>query len=161
MDVTMKNKELITLWNSLFEFSEKKGTSFAYAITKTRSNIEGRIDELMKLQVPSRKYVEYDGKRVALCAKYADKNEDGSAKQERNNYIVIENKVIFDEEMGKLNEEYKEARVEFEQRAMEFSKILQEDVTVKIHQIRIEDFPGDMTSTEMEVLLPLVRDESL
>jgi len=159
--VTMKYKDVVALWNSIYESSDKKGTKFAYAIIKTKQNITPVVDELMKLQIPPKEYVAYDNKRAALCVEYSEKDENGKPKTSKNNYIIAEDrKAEFDEKMKALNEENSEVQKAFLKQIGDYNEKLNEDVEVHLHKIPLSQFPSDMTTEELERFLPLVLDDS-
>lgn len=158
---TMKYKDVVALWNSIYEAGGKKGTKFAYGVIKTRQSIEPVINELMKLQVPPKEYVEYDNKRSKLCVEYSDKDENNKPKTTGNNYIIAEDrKPEFEEKMKGLNEEYAEVQKAFLKQIGDYNEKLNEEVKVHLHKIPLSQFPADMTTEELERFLPLVLDDS-
>lgn len=159
--VTMKYKDVVALWNSIFESNDKKGTKFAYAIIKTKQNITPIVDSLMKLQMPPKEYVAYDRKRVEMCIEYAEKDENNKPKTSGNNYIIAEDrKAEFDEKMTAHNVENAEVQKAFLKQIGDYNEKLNEDVEVNIHKIPLSQFPPDMTSEELERFLPLVDDDT-
>ena len=158
MIVKMTYKDLVSLWNAIYEIGERKGTKFAYAVLKTKQNIEPLINELARLQLPPKRFVEYDEKRIALCTEYSDKDENGNPKTDGDNFVVDSRRSEFDEKMKALSEEYSDAQSEFESKIFEYNAKLGQSVEVSIHKIPISDFPSDMTSTELERFMVFVSE---
>lgn len=160
--VTMKYKEVVALWNAIFEISGKKGTKFAYAVIKTKQNITPVVDELMKLQLPPRDYVAYDTKRIEICKEYSEKDEKGNPKTNGNNFIIAEDrKAEFEAKIVEHNEANSEVQKAFLNQVCDYNKKLDENVEVNIHKIPLSQFPPDMSTEELEKFLPLVFDDSL
>lgn len=159
MKTTMQYKDVVALWNAIFEASGKKGTKFAYAILKTKQNIRPVVDELMKLQMPPPKFVEYDDKRYAFCIEYSEKDEAGKPKTNGNNFVIEElRRAEFDEKMKAHNIEYAEAQKEFAAQVAEYNRKLNEEAEVELHTVLLSQLPSDMTSEEIEPFLPLVEE---
>ena len=159
MKTTMQYKDVVALWNAIYEASGKKGTKFAYSILKTKQNIRPVVDELMKLQAPPAKFVEYDNKRHAFCIEYSEKDEDGKPKTNGNNFVIEESRrAEFDEKMKAHNIEYADAQKEFAEQIAKYNQKLNENVEVELHTVLLSQLPSDMTSDEIEPFLPLVSE---
>ena len=71
-------RELITIWNTLENFSKQKVTrNFSYGIIRNKKIIKDEIEALEEAQTPSKEFQEYEKARIIICHKYVDRNDNG------------------------------------------------------------------------------------
>src|SRR3990167_10828895 len=102
----MTKQEATNLYRNLNRLGDLKGVKFAYAVSKNINLIKTEIDLLEKAIAPSEEYKKVDELRVAICEKYAKKDENGKVIIKDNAYD-IEDTEAFEAELKKLKEEYK------------------------------------------------------
>ena len=151
------NQKLGELFQGIKSVSELKGVKFAYGMAKNRRLIEEESKILQEALKPSDKFQEYDKKRIEMCEKYADKDDKGKAKLEKNAYIFsVENKKKFDKDIEGLRKEYKKEVDDRETQAAEFQKLMEKESDYKPFIIAYEDVPEDITSDQMNGIIDLI-----
>lgn len=78
----MTNSEAIQIFqkleNNKLKLDQLKGTDIVYKITKNYNLLYDYIVLLNELIKPSDVFIEYNNKRIEICEKYADKEQDGT-----------------------------------------------------------------------------------
>lgn len=93
-------------------------------------------------------YTEYEKERVELVKKHGDKDDKGELKTNENGTVNIQNPSEFAKDIETLKEKHKE-----------LFKFLEEEVEIKLHQIRLMDMPDlPLGQQDMDILLPLIVD---
>jgi vacuolar-type H+-ATPase subunit I/STV1 len=163
----MTNREIAALWNVLnsSEVAGLKGAKFAFAVAKNMSAIKPTIDALETAQNKALECVkEYEESRIRLCMLYADKDESGEPKRftdqdggER--FSITEQREEFDKSVEHLRGTYHGAIEEKKRLDKEFSELLDDEVEVSIHTVKLSDVPDDITVGAMQGLAPMIAEE--
>lgn len=153
----MKKRELLDFNNALKSVSELKGVKFAYAVAKNTKVIKNEVEAILDAQKSSKEFQEYDNERIELCKLMAVKDESGKPKVTQNNFD-IEDKEAFDKEFNKLKKKYKEAIEDRDKQLEEFNKLLEEEVKIKLHKVKVEELPSDITPKQLNSIFEMVID---
>lgn len=153
----MNKKELLEFNNALKSVSDLKGVKFAYAVTKNKNNIKNEVEAIVEAQNQSDEYKEYEKERIALCEEMAIKDENGKPKINKFNY-EIEDEKAFEVKFDELKEKHKEAIEKREKQLEDFELLLEEAAEVKIHKVKIEDLPNDITPKQLEGIFEMLMD---
>ena len=168
MKIKLTGVELIQLKRALNEVgSVKASCKFAYAVAKTQGAIASEIAALQKASraVDHPDFAEYQKKRTAVQERYAEKDAHGKAVILKGatplQYHILPEKIAdLDKELNKLTTDKKYAKMMEHCKEVEaFNKgLLDGVIELEVHQVGLSDFP-ELTSNEMEILLPLVSGE--
>ena len=151
----MKRKDLVELNNVLHELSgEKHKVKFSFFVARNINKIKPEIDAIIDVNKPCDEKQEYEKKRLDLCEKYAEKDENGRAKiSNKNEYVMGENQKIFNEEMEKLKEEREIADKLEKDRISQFEEMLDEEVEFDGYKIKIDNLPEEIKPSFLNVFL--------
>ena len=106
----MKKRDLLNLYNALTSIEGKAFTTkFNYFIAINKSFMRDEIDALEMAKKPDPKFVEYDIERAKLAHEMADKDSNGQAIVENNNFIITEKFEEFKEALINLKSKYSKA----------------------------------------------------
>ncbi len=157
----MKNKDIVQLYNNLKELGNLEGVKFAYFVVKNMKILQSEIAVFEDIIKPSEKYVEYEQKRLDICKKYAEKDENGNCKIENDKFVGCENNEEFNKEIQQLNNEYAEVILKRNQQLKEIEQILEEENNnIKLMKIKVEDIPKNITVKQMMVINDLIDENS-
>lgn len=154
----MKNIDLFRIRQGLEKLSDRKGVRFAYIVVKNKKILDDELEILRKSIEPSENFSEFEQKRVELCETHAKKDENGQSILDGGNY-VIETKEVFDKEMTKLREEFKDTLDERIKQQEDYEKLLQQETDVELKKIKFEELPNDITASELEQIKELIEEE--
>ncbi|MBD3260093.1 MAG: hypothetical protein GF334_00145 [Candidatus Altiarchaeales archaeon] len=154
---TLKKSEVLAI-NAILARISKDGTEeaptklsrrFAYGIAKNSRRIKDEVESIQEAMKP---VSEYEQKRIDLCKKYADKDDEGNPILKDNVYQGLRDNEEFRKEIDALSDEY-------EKSIEGVNTILSEETAIDFYEIPLDDFPEQISVGEMEVLLPLVKEE--
>ena len=155
----LKRVEVLQLFDGLNTLQNLKGAKFAYMCAKNKEILRGEVTATRAAYMPSDKMKEYEGKRIALCEKYADKDDNEKAVIINGSYSLVMNKAVFDKELKKLTKDYKETIDENDGKIAEYKKFLEEEIEPDLVSIDLEDVPKEITGRQMDVIIKLVIDK--
>lgn len=158
----IKRKEAVNLFNSFGRLGSHKGVKFAYAIAKNKKKLESEQKAITVAQskIQPKAIQEFDKKRIKVCCEYADKDENGNPKLDKNNYSISEERRIeFDKAIDELQKEYEPSFKEMENNQKEFNDFLDEDIEVDLHLIPMSVVPDTITVNEMDIIFPMIVEE--
>lgn len=153
----MKKKDIYQLYNGLQTIRGLEGVKFNYAINRNISLTKPEVEAIQAASNPSEIFIAFENERVALAQKHAKKNEDGSPKTVGSKYEV-EDQAAFDAEFAALKETHKEAVAQREQQIKDVEKLLEEESTIELHKISMEEIPEKITTEQMSVIFPLITE---
>lgn len=149
----MKNRDILKLWHGLSKLHDKKNTKLSFSILRNKKLIKDIVESLKTVQLqPVEGQTEFEKDRLALCEKHAAKDEAGNAvKITENGQLAykIEHTHEFSRELLDLFNIHKIYRSNLEKKQEEFEKILDEEVSVNLIKININDLPDDLTELEI------------
>lgn len=163
----MKNLEVLELTNRvstyLMQLKQLKGAKFSYAIVKNFNILEKEVKDINSTITPSEDYKSYEADRIALCEKFAKKDELGNSikKNIQANgafeYDLDVTDKTFIEEIRKLQEKYKTALEDQSKKIEEYHKFLQEESEILFHTVSLDDIPSDISVELMSVIEPFIK----
>ena len=151
----VKKGQLLQLWY-VFEGikNQKQNIKFSYFVAKNKLTIKDEIDLLNEAQEVPETFQLYDRKRADLAADMADRvPSTGQPKTENGQYIIIERKDEFDEELAKLKKQYAKVIEQRNKQIEAFKEILEEETEFEGHQIKLRDIPQAIEPSVLEILL--------
>ena len=155
----LKRVEVLQLFEGLNTLHYLKGAKFAYMCAKNKAILKDEVIAIRAAHGPSEEFREYEGKRIALCEKYADKDDNGKSVIINGSYSLGVNKEVFEKELVKLTKDYKESIDENTERVAEYQKFLDEEIEQHLVSIDLEDVPKEITGRQMDVIIKLVIDK--
>jgi len=156
----MKNKELFTLVNAIRIVGKYEGLKFAYAMARNLRKVETEIEIFNTILKPSKELTECEMKRIEICVKYADK-ENNQPKMVNNNYIIGDkNKKEFDKEITKLRKDYKKTLDRQTKNIEDYNKLMEEESDFIPYKVLIEDVPKEITGNELKGILELIEEDN-
>ena len=157
MSETLTKRDVLTIGNKLRTLVGLKGAKLAFAIAKNMHRIEAEAKALAAAIEPSEKFQEYENRRQDLCMKHCKNDESGKPLVDNGAYIMIDQK-LYEEDLDKLKEEFKEAVEERESQEKEYSQLLKEDSSVELFKINEKLIPKDITVEQMHALMYIVEE---
>ena len=156
----MKNNELQAFHEGLQSVGELKGAIFAYAVGKNGKRIESTLLALNSSLKVGDEYRKFEKKKNEILLENSVKNEDGTSK------IInmpggamsyeFEDQEKVEEEIKVLQDEYSDALDKQEINVEDFNKLMELESDVKIHQVKFENIPEDITGKQMAKILPMI-----
>lgn len=146
----MKRKELYDLLNGFETVKDLKGVKFAYARAKNKKLVLAELELLKDVLKDSDKFVEYDKKRIKLCEVYCTKDDKGKPVIKNRKYDGLTKNEEFNKKLEKLGEEFKEVIEQKKKNAEEYQTLLDGEVDIPLHKIKLDDVPSDITGAQLE-----------
>ncbi len=154
----MKNQELIDMFNSLDKLDRLSGPAFTRYISALRQKLSSEMINLRKAGAPTDKFMEYEKKRIDLCTKYAKVNEKNEPVEQNKMFVIKDGFTeIFNDELNKLKEEYKEILEDRKAQLVELSDFLNRESEVELPTIIENDIPENITCGERKVFEKLIK----
>lgn len=161
----MTNNDVLELHRNLNqdELKTLKGIKLVYAIDKNLTKLEGEVKSIEAAQKPSKKFEEYEEKRIGLNETYAEKDENKVPKmknidQWRSEYVIDESKKPeYDKKMDELTDEFSDEIKKREKQLKDFDKFLKDESDFKPYQIDSEIIPEDIEWGQYRLIRKLVK----
>jgi hypothetical protein len=153
----MKNLEIINLAETLTAYAQQlkslKGAKFANCIIKNSDLLGKESKTILDSRKIEDSYKEYETKRLELCEKFAEKEENGKPKKKSINaqnfeYVIDSTNTEFISSIDKLREEYKDILKLQDEHQLDFNKFLDEESTIELFKINIDNV-DDAISVEL------------
>jgi len=128
----MKKIEILNLSEAL-EKINVSGAKFNYAVFKNKDVLKPEVNALVDV-------------KLKIIEKYAKKGEDGK--------FIFEN-VNKDTGIGTYAIKNKK---EFEKEWAVYQKMLDEEVEIKLHKIKLSDVPETITTQEMSAIFQMIQE---
>ena len=154
----VKNKQdALNLYNSLDKLGDLTGVKFAYGISKNINILKPEVDALQEASKPSDEFTAYEKLREELLKKHAKKDKDDKPVIVDNSYVLADQKG-FDVGFKKIQKEHKKAIDDRQAQVDEVEKLLKEKVEVKLHMIKTEDVPENISTAQFHSISDLIED---
>jgi hypothetical protein len=156
----MRRQEIVQLFNTINGLKlDTKNTKFNYALLKNKKRLADEIAIIQEMNKSSPEFKTYDDERVAACQKYALKKEDGTYEIEHNQYkFTDEARAELQVEIDELHVKYADVIAARDEAIKKFNEFMLEETSIHIHLVSIDDFPGDLSMQQMEVLNFMVQE---
>lgn len=144
----MVKSELMVIAKTLEELVGVSGSiRFKYAVSKNIKKISEDVSAIEKVR--GEVINGFEEKRIELCQKYADKDENGEAKTENEQFVGLVGNEEFESAMKELNDEFKPKFLELEE-------FLNSEVDVDWYKIKLDDIPESVKTIQLIVIDPLI-----
>lgn len=153
----MKNKDLIRIYEGLNAVKKLAGVKFAYAVAKNLKLLTSEIENLQEGIKPTREIDLYEEERIEMCKKHAKKEEQGKPVINGGEYVIIDISA-FNTELETLKEKYKKDLELQKEHLAEYTKMLDEDTSLVLHQVSIDVVPDGITGEQLEAIFEIIKD---
>jgi hypothetical protein len=156
-------ERIAQVYGILNQLSEQKTTAKgAYAISKNKRLIETEVksiqDAYSNRKVPE-DVSKFEQERIETCKAFADKDEAGEPIILNSRFIIPPEKLTeFDTAISGLSEKYKDALAEKEKLEQELLDLMQEEVDLSLHAIKVGDLPDEISASQIDILGEMVAD---
>jgi len=151
----MKKIAILKAYN-VFDYilkKNEKNVKYNYLIAINKDKIKSIKEVITEINKPSKEQNEYQEKRIDLCKKYCDKDDNGNPittkKDNKEIFSGLENNEEFKKEFEQLNEDNKGVIEEIENQSKQLSELLEEEESIEWKKINIDLFPNN---TETEII---------
>ena len=158
-------RKLMELAEAIDGVGGLSGIKFCYGVMKNSKQIMPELEALATGLKHSKRFKEYNEKRLELCEKMAKKDENGKPikvplpEQGRGAMTyVFTSQVEFDKELDKLREEYKGELEERKKLVEEYEVALDEEIDMDYYMIEFSDVPENITSKQLNGISDLIAD---
>lgn len=151
----MKRSDLYLFRDGL-ESADFHNPKVVYAITKNKRLVKSEIEDMEKVIEPSKKLKEYFSKKEEIAQKYTPKENNRFKTRELFNHNTGKKTMVyavdgefnpqspFNEEIGKLNEEYKGEIDDQKEKEKRYNEEFLNEISEFIpFQVSIEEFNGE------------------
>ena len=165
----MKKGKVIEMINVIDKILIKSTeSSFNWILIQNKTSlkeIQKSIEEYLK---PSDRFNEYEKKRIELCVKYCNKDENGNPKftpvlnlsgqKIADEFDGLKDNAEFQSLLSQLTEEYQDVKDEMNNKQNFYeTTIKNEEVEVNLKKISIDKVPNILTGTELEILSEMIE----
>ncbi len=154
----MKNIDILNL-NQALSGINLKGVKFNYAVAKNLNLLKPEVEALAKARQPDAEYHRFEGERVELAKKFAQRDELGKPVVDHpTQSYVLSDQEGFDAEFEKLKKAHRKAIEAREKQGKEFDALLEKSAKLKLHKIAIKDVPDDINTKQMTAIMTLIEE---
>lgn len=152
----MKYIEILNLADALSKIN-LPGVKFAYGVSKNLNILKPEVIALEEARKQSPEFQQYEKERVVLAIKHSEKDEKGKPIILENQYKLADQEA-FDAEFIVLKEKHKDAIEKREAQVKEFNDLLEKEVKLELHKIKLEDVPATITTKQMNDIFDLIEE---
>lgn len=154
----MTKLEVLNLYQGINRLGRLIGVKFVYAMSKNMKALQAEIDSLQKAMEMTDEFKKFEDARIALINKYAEKDDKGVVKITNNEYIIGENKAVFDAEFETLRQANQAAFDARQEQIKQYTELLKTDCNVTLFKVKLDDVPKDITAQELNGIYPLIEE---
>lgn len=147
----MNNKDLQEIYVNISELNIWNA-KFKYFIWKNKKLILDELEIIEKSLIVSDKFKEYDTKRIELCKKHSNKDENWEAIMIDKRFDINDFK-WFEKDILKLQEEFKETLNENDKHISDYEKLLNEETKLELVKVDSENIPDELSQILMDILI--------
>ncbi len=155
---TLKNKDLFVLSQGIKSTGELTGVKFAYALAVNLKKVDEEIEALQAGIKPTEEVAAFETARIALCEEHSKKDDDGKAIVEDGSF-VIGDVLTFNTALTSLREHHSEALEAQVTAQEEYKVLLEEDSSIVLIKVSLDDFPEEISAAQMSQLMEMVKVE--
>jgi len=167
--VKIKRRKLIALAAALNATDGLIGIKFSYAMAKNSSRIASELDDMKSGLKHSKRFKEYEKKRIALCMEHADKDDNGKvverpvagAKRGTMEFVGCERNPAFQPALDKLMAEYKDELDRREKLHEDYEDAFDEEIEFDFYMVKLSDVPKDITKGQLTGIIDLVNNDEV
>jgi len=146
----MIRSDLMTLASELATLSSRDLGSIkgSYAVAKNIKIIAEDVKTIEELKEKITK--DFETARTAICELHAEKDENGTAKVENDNYVGLPNEAF--------NNDLQALIADHQPKIDEFNSFLKEEIDISLFKVGIEHFPASLTPMQVMTLMPIIAE---
>lgn len=152
----MKYSQILTLNESLNKIN-LKGAKFSFGISRNIAILKPEIESLVKATEATEEYKAYDAERIELCKKHSEKDANGEAVLENNEFKII-NRKEFNKELEELNKKHQKAIDARDEQIKEVNDLLEKDTEVTLYKIKLSEVPEEITTNELRSIIDIIEE---
>lgn len=133
-------------------FSDIRDTKFAYMLQKNIRLAKQMENELAKIVEASPEMKKFEEERLALCHRFAQKDDDLKPMTKDGHYVFRDNKTAFDKEYQKLRFANGTTIAAHEKKQKEIQAFLDEETEIEFLGIKQENLPGNLSIQQLEII---------
>jgi len=157
--VEVTNEELLIIETRLNHLKKLQVVRVAHAVVRNLAIIRPMVKALKAANVPSKEYLEFENRRVALLNQMADSDPvTMKPLMMGNTYVVRERKDEFESAMVELREEFDPVIKIKEKADDDYQELLKETVQFEPYMLDFEELPEDVSGTDLDYLTWMVRE---
>jgi len=156
-DTVLVKKRVLNQYLTELKNIKTNNTFINYTLIKVKKQIEKEFEVLKEsIQIPP-KFLEYDSKRRQILLSCAKKDEAGKPVINNGNAVLDPEKAsTFENEVKKLQKEYKKAISEYEEQSKLTEELLDTEVEIEVPmKFSLDKIPSDMSMQSLETLVNL------
>lgn len=158
----MNKDKIVTLFKNLPKLDNLSGGKFAYFVAKNISATRSEVEALEAILKNSKEYDEYEEERVALALENAETDDKGKPKiimnQQMQTEYVMKDPLKWIKEFKALNKKHKKVLDAKQKQLDEYNEMLKEESDVKLHRIKMEHVPANISVAQMNIIVDLIDD---
>jgi len=135
-----------------------EGVKLAYAVAKTALKLECEIKALQQALKPEQRFLDFEAERIDLCRKHSIKNVAGKPIMDGREFAGLTGNMQFEEALKGLKKIHFEAIEERERQLKEYQSMLDEEIEIYVHTIKMCDVPEKVTVEQMLVLEKFIEE---
>jgi len=161
-EITLTFQDLLYFWTALKElgdFVSPENFNFIKALAYNYNVVRPMIFSIEKDHLPREEYFQYERKLSDLQRRHADTTESGTPKLMPNGaFIINEHIQEYQQDLEQLQNEYKYVIEYRNNQINHINRLMNENLTIKIVKVNIENFPNTLTPKNLQWLYPMVED---
>jgi hypothetical protein len=163
----MKKRDIFPTLEALTSLAEGKvNVKFAYFIAKNKKILEEEaaiIRETLESFKNPEKFEEYESKRIEICKKMSEKDSDGNPVIISNNFVIADADIPeFEKKLEALKNKYSDVIEGQANIKKQIEDLLDEDLEdAKLLKTNLSSFPEEISSGQMEHLLPFICEDDV
>lgn len=165
----MKNIEILDLASVLSTYAKDlknlKGAKFGYALLKNIDKLQAECKAIDEARNIPADFKEYETKRIEICEKYAEKDEEGKPRKKQYaqggfEYVIDQTNTSFTSEIEGLKEKYATAIEEFTKNEVDYKTFLtSENPEFKLTLVDIDSIPEDISVELLSVVKAFIKED--
>jgi phenylalanyl-tRNA synthetase alpha subunit len=162
----MKNIEVLQMYSNIkdnVEIKNLKGIKLSLLLLDNIDILENFVKKIQTSMQEDDAYKEYESKRIEICEKYADKDENNNTIMKEINgikeYSLDTTNKKFNTEINTLKKTFNTVIDERNKQIVEYNNFLQEDTELIFKKIPINLLPEDISFNIVTILKPLLETE--
>lgn len=165
----MKNYDMFVLadqlTNNLERLKALKGAKFTYGLLKNIEILETEVKSVMAFAKTTDEFMLYDKTRIALCEKYAKKDDTGmilkkavSGGSNQFEYDIDVESVEWKTAIALLREENVSVIETRDEQLKQYNELIEADSDIVLSLINLDDVPNDITLDLMKIIKIFVKE---
>lgn len=157
----LRREDVLEIHTALTMAAAYSGTTnYNYAVARNAALIDAEAKSVQAAITPSKRFLEWDQRRTALCQKWADRDADGNIVKDGGRYVVVAHSAEFDEEIKALNKEYSAEIDAQDHKNREDTAFLQEEIDIpgEFRKIKFDEIPRELTGKVLRPLLCMISE---